>query len=182
MFLRLLFLLTIVPFLELYFLIKLSDSIGFGNTLLVVLATGVLGAWMLRQQGHSILQELQQQGAQGQLPSDAIAKGLFTFIGGVLLLTPGVLTDALGLSFIFPLTQRLWKKFFLKQWQQGVQSGSIHVFTSQDFRNPNQSPSDPFHRPRKNNPFEEMNRPRRVDSKVIDIEVQSSTTVEKEEE
>ncbi len=175
MFFRLLFLLTVVPFVELYFLIRLSDSIGFGNTILIVLATGFLGAWMLRQQGHSILLEIQQRGAQGQLPSDAIAKGFFTFIGGVLLLTPGILTDAVGLSLIFPLTQVIWKKFFLSQWEQGIQSGNVHIYTNRGFRTPPQS--------EQYDPFEELRRRQQSqDPKVIDIEVQSSTTIEKEED
>ena len=175
MFLRLLFLLTFIPFIEIYFLLQISDSIGFGNTVLVVLATGVLGAWMLRQQGHSILMEMQRQGSQGQLPSDAIAKGFFTFIGGVLLLTPGVLTDVLGLSLIFPVTQLAWKKYFMNQWQKGVQSGNIHVFTSQNFRQPPRSGGD--------NPFDSFQqRQRQFDPTVIDIEVEESETVIKDEE
>ncbi len=180
MFGRLLFLLTVVPFLELYFLIQLSDSIGFGNTILIVLVTGVLGAWMLRLQGHSILLEMQKQGAQGQLPSEAIAKGFLTFIGGVLLLTPGILTDALGLSLIFPVTQLLWKKFFMGQWEKGVKSGNIHVFSNQGFQTPRPR-EDPFGRQQRN-PFEDLQRPRQVDSDVIDVEVRSSKTVDKKED
>lgn len=180
MFLRLLFLLTFIPFIEIYFLLQMSDAIGFGNTVLVVLATGVLGAWLLRIQGHSILMELQQQGAQGQLPSDAIAKGFFTFIGGVLLLTPGILTDAIGLSLIFPVTQLMWKKFFMGAWERGMQSGNIHIFTSQNMRTPPPGGQDPF---RQENPFNlyEQQR-RRMDPNVIDVEASSSTTEEKKEE
>jgi UPF0716 protein FxsA len=173
MFGRLLLLLTVIPFVELYFLIQLSDSFGFGNTVLLILVTGVLGAWMLRQQGHSVLLELRQQGTQGQLPTDAIAKGMFTFVGGVLLLTPGVLTDALGLSLIFPLTQILWKRFFLRAWQRGVQSGQVHVYTARDFRSSQQSHSDPF---------AELRQRRQRDPGVIDVEVQSSSTTVKNED
>lgn len=179
MFLRLLFLLTFIPFIELYFLIQMSDAIGFNHTVLFVLATGVLGAWLLRKQGHSILRELQQKGSQGELPTDTIAKGLFTFIGGVLLLTPGILTDALGLSLIFPLTQMLWKKFFMSQWERGIQSGQVHVFTSRSRQSPS-SDSDPF---RQDNPFNlyEQGR-RRQDPNVIDIQAHSSKKVDKKQE
>lgn len=130
MFFRLLFLLTFIPFIEIYFLLRLSSNIGFGNTVLVVLATGVLGAWLLRKQGHSILMELQQSSMQNQLPSDTIAKGFFTFVGGVLLLTPGILTDAIGLSLIFPLTQIFWKNYFLGQFKKGMASGNVHFYSS----------------------------------------------------
>ncbi len=180
MFLRLLFLLTFIPFLELYFLVQLSDNIGFGNTILVVLGTGALGALLLRQQGASILMELQKQGSQGQLPTDAIARGFFTFIGGVLLLTPGILTDALGLSLIFPVTQLLWKKFFMGQWEKGIQSGSIRVFSSQGFRTPPQSSRDPFREENPFNIYEEQRR--RMDPTVIDVEARKSTTEKKKDE
>jgi UPF0716 protein FxsA len=171
-FLRLLFLLTFIPFIELYFLVRLSQSFGFGNTVLLVLATGVFGAWLLRQQGHSILMDLQKQGSQGQLPSEALVRGFFTFIGGVLLLTPGVLTDVIGLSLIFPLTQVLWKKYLMGQWERGIQSGQIHVFTQQDIHY--QRTKDPYQR----NSDSPGNRRSSFDSSVIDIEARS-TTVEK---
>lgn len=173
MFFRLLFLLTFIPFVELYFLIKLSGAIGFGNTLLVVIGTGVLGAWFLRQQGHSILMELQQQSAQGQLPSEAIAKGFFTFVGGLLLLTPGIFTDVLGLSLIFPLTQMAWKKFFMSQWERGVKSGNVQVFTSQGFGVKTSENEDPF--------AGQPSRRSSIDTTIIDVEVQSSETVEKKD-
>jgi len=136
MFIRLLFLMTFIPFIEIYFLIRLNRSIGFGNTILVVLVTGVIGAWLLRKQGHSILQEIQKNSQQNQLPSEAISKGFFTFIGGLLLLTPGILTDAIGLSLIFPVTQSLWKKYFMLKWQQGIKKGNIHFHSSQNFGQP----------------------------------------------
>jgi UPF0716 protein FxsA len=179
MFGRLLLLLTVIPFVEFYFLIRMSDNIGFGNTVLVVLFTGVLGAWLLRQQGHSILMDLQKQGSQGQLPSDAIAKGFFTFIGGVLLLTPGILTDALGLSLIFPLTQMLWKKFFMGSWERAVKNGHIHVYTTGNFRTPPRQNQDPFRQETPFNLYEQQRR--QMDPNVIDIKATSSKTVKKDE-
>ncbi|MCB0376852.1 MAG: FxsA family protein [Bdellovibrionales bacterium] len=130
MFLRLFLLMTLIPLVEIYFLIQLSGVIGGGNTILLIISTGLLGAWLLRRQGASILQQLQHNASQSQLPTDAITKGFFTFIGGVLLLTPGLLTDVIGMSLIFPPTQILWRKFFLHQWARGVQSGNIRVYTS----------------------------------------------------
>ena len=187
MFFRLLFLLTFIPFLEIYFLIGLSDQIGFGNTLMVVFATGLLGAWLLRTQGHSILMEMQQASAQGQMPSEAITRGLFTFLGGVLLLTPGILTDGLGLSFILPLTQRLWKSVFVTQWQSGVNNGSIHFYSAQGGRSPFEGPSghNPFGGPPPRGPFGDQERPRvqydsRLKSDVIEVKpVESSTEPKK---
>ena len=166
MFLRLLFLLTFIPFIELYFLVKLSDSMGFGNTVLLVLLTGVLGAALLRRQGHSIIMEIQKKTAENQIPSDAISKGFFTFIGGVLLLTPGILTDAIGLSLIFPPTQYFWKKYFIQQWERGIKSGHIHVHSN--MRTPSgDSGFDIFN--------QKPNRDVNYSSAVIDIEAHSET-------
>jgi UPF0716 protein FxsA len=173
MFFRLLFLLTIVPFVELYFLIRLSGAIGFSNTLLLVIVTGVVGAWLLKKQGHSILMEIQQQTRQNKLPSDAIAKGFMTFVGGLLLLTPGVLTDVIGLSLIFPVTQLFWKSYFKKQWKRGIDSGSVQFYSNTNFD------QNPFHTKRSNYDFKE-DHSRRMDN-VIDIEAKSKS-VEKDED
>ena len=170
MFLRLLFILTFIPFIEIYFLIRLNDLVGFSNTLLLIVVTGILGAWLLRKQGHSILMEIQKNTQQNQMPSEAISKGFFTFIGGLLLLTPGILTDVIGLSLIFPLTQILWKKFFVGQWQQGIQSGNVQFYSSQNFTEP----------PPRENPFQSSQQSFGVE--VIDIEARDSKTVDKKED
>ena len=174
MFLRLLFLMTFIPILEIYFLLKISDFIGGGQTFLIILATGVIGAWLLRKQGASIFQQIQNSASQSQLPSDAIARGFFTFVGGVLLLTPGLITDAVGMSLIFPLTQMLWKKYFLKQWESGIKKGSIHVVTNQSgFGN-----MGDFMKQQQSSRPEEQ---KRFDPNVIDIDVSSSKTTDKKE-
>ena len=75
MFLRLVFLLTVIPFIEIYILVRVSQAIGFGDTLLLVLATGILGAWLLKKQGHSILMDLQEQGARANCPMKPFPRG-----------------------------------------------------------------------------------------------------------
>ena len=161
-----------IPIAEIYFLLKISDIIGGGETLLIIVFTGVLGAWLLKKQGASIFQEIQKSATQSQLPSEAIARGFFTFIGGVLLLTPGLITDALGMSLIFPLTQALWKRYFMKQWESGIQNGNIHVVTNRNgfgyrggFGGAPQS----------------RDTQKRFDPNVIDVDVSSSQTVDKKE-
>lgn len=172
MFLRLLLMLTVIPLLEIYFLFQISDSIGFSNTLLIVIGTGLLGAWLLRKQGHSILMEIQSQTQQNKIPSDAIAKGFMTFVGGLLLLTPGVLTDLLGISLIFPFTQGFWKKYFTNQWKNGLASGSVKFYSGNPFQ------QGPFqNRPPEDDVFRE-NRP---NNNVIDIKAKSKTVTKEEE-
>jgi UPF0716 protein FxsA len=166
MFIRLLFFLTLIPFLEIYFLIRLSHSIGWGNTLIIIFLTGLIGAALLRKQGHEILMQIQVSAGQNQLPSDALAKGLFTFIGGLLLLTPGIITDFIGLSLIFPLTQALWKKYFMLQWQNGIKAGKVKVYT----------PFDP------SSVYKPQNSRSAFDNEVIDIKASQSQTFDKKYE
>ena len=173
MFFRLLFLLSIIPITEVYFLFRLSEGIGWNNTILVILGTAFIGAWLLRRQGASIFQKIQQSASQNQLPSEAIARGFFTFVGGLLLLTPGLLTDAIGLSLIFPLTQSFWKNYFMKQWQTGINSGRIHVVT----RSSGFSRQPPFGAPHTSR----TDAPPRFDSDVIDINAKKSQTTEKKD-
>ena len=169
MFLQLLFLLTFIPLMEIYFLLKISHVIGGMNTLVLIFITGFLGAWLLRRQGHSILLDLQTSHRHHQLPSEAITRGLFTFIGGLLLLTPGIFTDILGLSFILPITQTLWKKYFIKIWQRGLAGGQIRFYSN-------------IHRRDSHSSSEKKYQNRLTDPDVIDIEVQKSQTTDKKED
>lgn len=168
MFFQLLFLLTFIPLAEIYFLLKISGVIGGMNTLILIFITGFMGAWLLRHQGHSILVDLQKSHRRHQLPSEAITRGLFTFIGGLLLLTPGVLTDLLGLSFILPFTQVLWKKYFIKIWQRGRAGGHIR-FYSNIYRGGGRSSS------------ERKTPDQFTDPDVIDVEAQKSQTTDKKD-
>ena len=175
MFLRLLFLMTFIPVAEIYFLLKLSDTIGGSKTFLIILATGVVGAWLLKKQGASIFQQIQNSTSQSQLPSEAITRGFFTFIGGLLLLTPGLITDVIGMSLIFPLTQILWKKYFMRKWQSGISHGQIHVVTQQTgFGN-----MEEFIRRQQDS--QEPKSPKQMDSTVIDISATKSQTTDKKD-
>ncbi len=105
MFLRLFLLFTTVTFLELALIIKVGAKIGVLVTILLILFTGVLGAYLARSQGISILSRIQLELSHGILPTDQMLSGLFVLVGGVLLLTPGFLTDLLGLFLILPLSR-----------------------------------------------------------------------------
>lgn len=134
MFLRLLMILTLVPLVEIYVLLRISDRLGWQGTFLLVILTGFLGASLMRRQGLRLFIDIQKSLAQGQMPSEALTRGFFVFVGGLVLLTPGVLTDIIGLSFLFPPTQKLWKQSFQKKWHRAVDQGHVHVYSSTHFR------------------------------------------------
>jgi len=102
MFVRLLLLFTIVPLVELYLLVKLGTVIGVGPTIAIVLLTGILGAWLARVQGLSVVHRLGADLAEGRLPTDALIDGLLILVAGAVLLTPGLLTDAMGFALLVP--------------------------------------------------------------------------------
>ena len=96
----------IVPFAEIYLLLKIGSFIGVFPTVLLVVFTAVLGAWLLRQQGFATWQRFQNGLAQGQLPALEMIEGPILLVGGALLLTPGFFTDVLGFACLIPSARR----------------------------------------------------------------------------
>lgn len=99
-------LLISVPLLEIYLLISMGRVIGAGATILVVIVTAVLGAWLLRLQGLGTLARVQAASQAGQLPAVELIEGLILLVSGVLLLTPGFFTDAIGFLSLVPSIRR----------------------------------------------------------------------------
>lgn len=106
MFGRLLLLFTIVPAIELFLLIELGKLIGAVETVLIIVATGSVGAFLAKREGLGVVRQLQQDTTQGLPPGDRIVEGLLVLVGGVLLITPGVLTDVTGFVLIMPWSRR----------------------------------------------------------------------------
>ncbi len=129
MFLYLILLFTIIPVTELIILINLSHTFGILNTFLLVVGTGVIGAYIARLQGFIILKDIQDQLNRGNMPTEQMISGVMLLVGGLALLTPGLLTDIFGLLLLFPITRELikiWLKKKLKNDLSG-ESGTITV-------------------------------------------------------
>jgi len=105
MFIRLLLLFTLVPLLELWLLLRVGGVIGAAETILLVIVTGAVGAWFARQQGLMVLTAFQRAGARGEMPTDPIIDGLMILAGGAMLITPGIVTDLIGLTLVLPFTR-----------------------------------------------------------------------------
>ena len=110
---RLLFLFIVVPLIELTLLLLLAEVTNWQFTLLLVLATGFLGALLARQQGLAAFRRVREDLRQTRLPGDSVVDAVLILIAAALLLTPGVLTDAFGLSLLFPPTRRRYKAWLL---------------------------------------------------------------------
>jgi UPF0716 protein FxsA len=125
MFARLALLFVIVPLVELALLIQVGQVVGLGPTILLVLATGIGGAALARREGLRTLSAIQGDMASGRIPGSALLDGAAILFGGALLLTPGVLTDLLGLSLLVPLTRR-WFAGRMRRWfQQQLDAGTV---------------------------------------------------------
>ena len=97
----------VVPLIEIYLLIQIGSIVGAATTIFLVVFTAMLGALLVRAQGFSTLARVQSQLANGQVPAVEIVEGLFLFIAGALLLTPGFFTDAVGFIFLTPPLRRM---------------------------------------------------------------------------
>ncbi len=93
---------TLMPLLELWLLFQLSGKFGFLPTVAIVLLTGVVGASLARWQGWQAMSRIQSDMRQGILPTKALGDGVLILVAGVLLITPGVITDIVGLSLLIP--------------------------------------------------------------------------------
>jgi UPF0716 protein FxsA len=129
MFPGLVFLFTVVPALELYLLFSIGSEIGALNTILIIILTGVVGASLARSQGFSILMKIQNEFNRGGVPGREIIHGLMVFAGGLLLLTPGFMTDIIGFSLVFPGTRHLLFVFVQKMVMNALKNGNIKFST-----------------------------------------------------
>jgi len=104
----------VVPFVEIYLLLQVGGIIGAFPTISLVVLTAVIGAALLRQQGLETFQRFQRGLAQGQIPAYEMIEGPIILLGGALLLTPGFITDALGIACLVPSLRRKIAQYVLE--------------------------------------------------------------------
>jgi UPF0716 protein FxsA len=117
MFARLLALFICVPLIELMLLIQLGQWVGLGPTIALVVVTGFLGATLARQQGFRVWTKIQMELQAGRMPASDMIDGLLILIGGIVLLTPGLLTDFCGFALMIPQVRRWLKSRLEKRFQ-----------------------------------------------------------------
>ena len=113
MFLKLFLAFTLVPFIEIYLLIKIGGQIGAFNTILIVILTGLLGASLARLEGIKTMTKVRDNLNRGDLPAEEMLDAMLIFVAGVVLLTPGFITDLTGLALLVPKL-RYWFKRWLR--------------------------------------------------------------------
>jgi UPF0716 protein FxsA len=127
-----LLLFIVLPAADLALLIQIGKVIGTFETLGLIFVTGVIGASLARHQGLQVLQRAQTEMQQGRVPSDNLADGMIILIAAALLITPGVITDAIGFLCLIPATRRGIKALVWKWFEHKVHAGQaqVYVFTS----------------------------------------------------
>jgi UPF0716 protein FxsA len=155
---------TVVPFIELYLLLAIGREVGFWPTVGGVLLTGVVGAWLAKKEGLRVLRRWQESLAQGRMPEEGLISGVLVLVGGVLLVSPGVFTDFIGLFLLFPPTRRVIAALVRRRLERRMAEGTLRVtsFQSGPF------PGGPFGPEPGENPFEPRAPRRRIDRKPGD--------------
>ncbi len=97
---------TLIPLIELFLLLQIGSALGPTTTFLLLLLTGLLGAGLAKREGFAVLRTLSEELRTGLPPGSRLMEGALVVVGGLLLITPGVLSDAAGLLLIFPPTRR----------------------------------------------------------------------------
>ncbi len=102
MFFRLLLVFTLVPLAELYLLLQVGSVLGVGLTILLVVGTGVVGAYLARLEGWRTLRQMQDNLHNGIAPTGELIDAALILGAGLLLITPGIVTDMVGFGLLLP--------------------------------------------------------------------------------
>jgi UPF0716 protein FxsA len=108
--LLLILLFIVVPIAELYVIIKVGELIGVWPTLILLLADALLGSWLLKHQGRNAWRRFNEALAARRFPGREVVDGALIIVGGTLLLTPGFLTDIVGVFFLLPPTRAIARR------------------------------------------------------------------------
>ena len=119
----LLLLLLCVPLLELYVIIRVAGGMGTGQTILLLIGVSVVGAWMVRRSGLGVLNQIRNRLNLGQLPAAELVDGLLILLAGALMLTPGFITDAVGLLLLFLPTRVLVRSLLMRHFAKKITVG-----------------------------------------------------------
>ena len=122
MFGKLLLIFIGIPFLEMMLLIKLGEAMGFWTTIWLVIVTGFVGALAARVQGMRAWLNLQAELNAGRPPGEQMIDALLIFVAGLVLITPGLLTDIAGFLLLIPLTRKLFKQWLRRKFDDMIRN------------------------------------------------------------
>jgi UPF0716 protein FxsA len=129
-----LFLLFLVlPVAELYLILKVGDSIGIAWTLLLLAADSLLGTVLLRTQGRTVWRRFNAALSEGRVPHREVMDGVLVIFGGAFLITPGFITDVLGVLVLLPPTRAVVRRLIVKRLGRRVTVGMSGTRAGRDY-------------------------------------------------
>ncbi|WP_163101252.1 FxsA family protein [Peribacillus alkalitolerans] len=123
----LLLFLIIVPAAEIAILLTAGNTIGVLPTILLIIATGIAGSYLAKQQGLEVIRQAQRQMQYGQMPGNTIIDGICILVGGVLLLTPGFISDSMGFILLLPPTRAMIRPVIVRIFRKMIDKGNIKI-------------------------------------------------------
>lgn len=104
----------VVPIVEIYVLIQVGQVIGAWWSVLILVADSLIGSWLLRREGGRAWRGLQTAISEGRMPARELADAALVVLGGALMISPGFVTDVVGLLAILPLTRPLGRRLLAR--------------------------------------------------------------------
>lgn len=123
----LILMLIIVPAAEIAILLLSGKTIGVLPTLSIIILTGVIGGYLAKKQGLEVVRKFQMDMQYGRVPGEALLDGICILIGGVLLLSPGYITDAVGFLLLIPATRASLKVILLKIFKNWIDKKNVTI-------------------------------------------------------
>jgi UPF0716 protein FxsA len=112
-------LILVVPILELYTFVRVSDAVGFLNALGILIAVSLVGVWFVKRAGLRVWARFNEQLAAGTTPSKEVADGVCLLLAGLLLVIPGFVTDAVGVLLLLPPIRALARRMMVRRYAGG---------------------------------------------------------------
>ncbi|MDM5312989.1 FxsA family protein [Peribacillus frigoritolerans] len=116
-----------MPVVEIIVLLLSGNLIGFWPTLFLIAATGLIGAYLAKRQGMETWKKAQEQIRYGMMPGNEIIDGICIFIGAALLLSPGLISDIMGLILVYPPTRNLLKPIVIRFIMNRMNKGKVTI-------------------------------------------------------
>lgn len=120
---------TLVPLVDLWVLVAIGRALGLWETVALLVATGFAGAWLAKMEGRRVIAGWQRALHERRVPDEGILSGALVLAGGVLLVSPGVITDVIGLALLFPPSRRLAAAGVRRYLARKVRAGQVRVVT-----------------------------------------------------
>lgn len=119
-------LILVMPFLELYVILQVGHAIGVLNTIGLLLAISALGAWLVKREGFGVLRRVQERVAVGAVPGRELVDGVLIVFAGALLITPGFLTDVVGVLLLLPPVRAVLRGMTIRSLRRRGGGMEIH--------------------------------------------------------